>query len=36
MSGERMVAPERSPEDAAEASIRPLALDDFVGQKQVR
>ena len=31
-----MVAPERGPEDAPEASIRPLSLDDFVGQRQVR
>src|SRR5277367_2284530 len=31
-----MVAPERRDEDAPEASIRPLALDDFVGQRQVR
>jgi Holliday junction resolvasome RuvABC ATP-dependent DNA helicase subunit len=30
---ERIVAPERSADDAAEASIRPLALDDFVGQR---
>jgi len=33
---ERMVAPERTDEDAPEASIRPLSLDDFVGQRQVR
>jgi Holliday junction DNA helicase RuvB len=31
-----MVAPERTDEDAPEASIRPLSLDDFVGQRQVR
>ena len=37
MSGEeRVLAPERSPEDAAESSIRPLTLDEFVGQKKVR
>jgi holliday junction DNA helicase RuvB len=33
---ERILAPERSPEDATESSIRPLTLDDFVGQKKVR
>jgi Holliday junction DNA helicase RuvB len=33
---ERLVAPDRGPEDAPEASIRPLSLDDFVGQRQVR
>jgi holliday junction DNA helicase RuvB len=33
---ERMVAPERGAGDAAEISIRPLSLDDFVGQRQVR
>jgi len=32
----RMVDPERREEDAPESSIRPLALDDFVGQRQVR
>jgi holliday junction DNA helicase RuvB len=32
----RMIAPERGPEDAAESSIRPLALDEFVGQQQLR
>jgi Holliday junction DNA helicase RuvB len=31
-----MVTPERTEEDAPEASIRPLSLDDFVGQRQVR
>ncbi|HVJ53877.1 MAG TPA: Holliday junction branch migration DNA helicase RuvB [Aliidongia sp.] len=31
-----MVDPERREEDAPESSIRPLALDDFVGQRQVR
>src|ERR1700735_452231 len=31
-----MVDPARREEDAPEASIRPLALDDFVGQRQVR
>jgi Holliday junction DNA helicase RuvB len=31
-----MVAPERNEGDAAEISIRPLSLDDFVGQRQVR
>src|SRR5215211_8355030 len=32
----RMVAAERNEQDAAEASIRPLALDEFVGQRQLR
>src|SRR5579864_9109649 len=33
----RMVAPEQLPEeDAPEASIRPLSLDEFVGQRQLR
>src|SRR5579864_569205 len=33
----RMVAPEQLPEeDAPEASIRPLSLDEFVGQQQLR
>ena len=38
MSGDedRLLAPERSPEDGAESSIRPLTLDEFVGQKKVR
>src|SRR5277367_6489953 len=31
-----MVAPEHSAEDAPEASIRPLALDDFIGQPALR
>jgi Holliday junction DNA helicase RuvB len=31
-----MLDPERRDEDAPETSIRPLALDDFVGQRQVR
>jgi Holliday junction DNA helicase RuvB len=33
---ERLVAPERAEGDGAEASIRPLSLDDFTGQRQVR
>jgi Holliday junction DNA helicase RuvB len=33
---DRIVDSERAAEDAPEASIRPLALDDFVGQRQVR
>src|SRR3984957_15780628 len=33
---ERLVAPERAEGDGAEASIRPLTLDDFTGQRQVR
>ncbi len=40
MSGERpedrLVAPKRAEEDAAEMALRPQVLDDFVGQKQVR
>jgi holliday junction DNA helicase RuvB len=33
----RVIAPERlAEEDAPEASIRPLALDEFVGQRQLR
>jgi Holliday junction DNA helicase RuvB len=32
----RIVAAEKSGQDAAEASIRPLALDEFVGQRQLR
>jgi Holliday junction DNA helicase RuvB len=31
-----MLSAERAPEDAAELSLRPLALDAFVGQEQVR
>jgi len=33
---DRLVAADRSAEDAPEASIRPLSLDEFVGQRQVR
>ena len=36
MSGPRVVMPERREEDSGEASFRPLSLDDFVGQTQVR
>ncbi len=36
MTDPRIIAPERAPEDAAEASFRPQALDDFIGQKQLR
>jgi Holliday junction DNA helicase RuvB len=32
---DRMVQPERSAADQAEATIRPLTLDDFIGQRQV-
>ena len=32
----RLVDAARGEDDAAEASLRPLALDDFVGQRQVR
>ena len=33
---ERLVAPKRAEEDAAELALRPQTLDDFIGQKQVR
>jgi holliday junction DNA helicase RuvB len=33
---QRVVAPEQVAQDAPEASIRPLSLADFVGQKQLR
>jgi holliday junction DNA helicase RuvB len=36
MSEPRMVTAERREEDAAEASLRPLSLDEFVGQAQIR
>src|SRR3977135_3671397 len=32
----RIIAPEMAEADAPEASIRPLALDEFVGQRQLR
>jgi Holliday junction DNA helicase RuvB len=32
----RVIAPEQAEQDAPEASIRPLALDEFVGQHQLR
>ena len=32
----RVIAPEQGEQDAPEASIRPLALDEFVGQQQLR
>ena len=32
----RIIAPERAEQDAPENSIRPLTLDDFVGQRQLR
>ncbi|HZB93864.1 MAG TPA: Holliday junction branch migration DNA helicase RuvB [Stellaceae bacterium] len=35
MSEPRMVTPERHEEDTIEASLRPLSLDEFVGQRQV-
>jgi Holliday junction DNA helicase RuvB len=34
--GRKLVTPERRDEDAAEASLRPLKLDDFIGQEQAR
>ena len=36
MSGERTVSPVRADEDAAEASLRPQSLKEFVGQKASR
>jgi len=36
VSESRVVAPEPGEQDAAEASIRPLTLDEFVGQRQMR
>jgi Holliday junction DNA helicase RuvB len=36
VSDPRIVTGERAAEDASETSFRPLALDDFVGQRQVR
>jgi Holliday junction DNA helicase RuvB len=36
MSDSRVVAPERAQEDAVESSFRPLSLDEFVGQRQLR
>jgi len=32
--GDRMVAPEQAAADAGEAGLRPVSLDDFVGQRQ--
>ena len=32
----RKITPELTPADAGEASLRPLTLDEFIGQKQVR
>jgi Holliday junction DNA helicase RuvB len=36
VSEPRVIAPEHGTQDAPEASIRPLSLADFVGQKQLR
>jgi holliday junction DNA helicase RuvB len=36
MSDPRVIAADRRREDAPEASLRPLSLDEFVGQRQVR
>jgi len=36
MSDERLVTPAPRAEDTAESSLRPLALDEFVGQRQMR
>ncbi|HEX3535948.1 MAG TPA: Holliday junction branch migration DNA helicase RuvB [Stellaceae bacterium] len=35
-AGSRIIAPERSEQDAPENSIRPLVLEEFVGQRQLR
>jgi holliday junction DNA helicase RuvB len=34
--GRKLVTPERGEEDAAEASVRPQRLDEFIGQSQAR
>ena len=34
--GRKLVTPERRDEDAAESSLRPLRLSEFIGQQQVR
>jgi Holliday junction DNA helicase RuvB len=36
MADARLTAPARQAEDAAEASLRPLSLSEFVGQRQLR
>ena len=36
MSGERLVTPMERQDDGAETSLRPQALDEFVGQRQMR
>ncbi len=36
MSTERLTTAESTEEDAAEAGLRPLALEDFIGQRQVK
>src|SRR5437667_6319993 len=36
MNDDRLVAPKRAEEDAAELALRPQTLDEFVGQKQLR
>ncbi|QNT70854.1 Holliday junction branch migration DNA helicase RuvB [Defluviicoccus vanus] len=33
---DRLVEGERAPHDAAEATLRPLALDEFIGQREMR
>ena len=35
-AGHKLVTPERRDEDAAEASLRPQRLDEFIGQEQAR
>ena len=36
LGGQRVVSPEHAEQDAPEALLRPQALDEFVGQKQLR
>src|SRR5262252_6715822 len=36
MTAQRMVAPETAPEDRADSTLRPQAIEDFVGQEQLR
>ena len=36
MTAPRMVAPETAPEDRIDTSLRPQAIEDFVGQEQLR
>jgi Holliday junction DNA helicase RuvB len=36
LSESRVIQPERRSEDQLESSLRPLTLDEFIGQKQLR